>query len=251
MFLERMTTFEVKEAIEKGAVFVLPLGSVEQHGSHLALGTDYVIPQYLGEKLSNIENVIILPTMPYGYCPYHLGFAGSIDIGHDGLYTVMTGIYKSLIRHGAKKFAVLNGHGGNNATIDRAGLFAYQNGAMAATLDWWILAGQIDPRYDGGHADKIETSAMMAIDTKYADLSKIKELKPANLSDKLTVSHINVYKFKNGKIKIMRDTEATVPNGWINYPDKEPGKSSAEFGKEFLEAVAAYLTEFLEEYKKI
>lgn len=44
---------------------------------------------------------------------------------------VLHGIMDSLMQHGAKRFVVLNGHGGNTPSIDRAALEVYlQRGRM-------------------------------------------------------------------------------------------------------------------------
>lgn len=34
---------------------------------------------------------------------------------------------------------------------------------VCASVDWWSLVAQLDKKFDGGHGDVLETSAMMAI----------------------------------------------------------------------------------------
>ena len=41
--------------------------------------------------MEDVDNVIVAPTVPYGVCPYHLSFEGSINIGYEGLYMVLHG----------------------------------------------------------------------------------------------------------------------------------------------------------------
>ena len=122
MYLAKMTTAQAKEAFEKDPIIVIPVGSTEQHGTQGALGTDFMVPSYLADHVEDVDNVIVAPTVPYGVCPYHLSFEGSINIGYEGLYMVLHGIMDSLMQHGAKRFVVLNGHGGNTPSIDRAAL---------------------------------------------------------------------------------------------------------------------------------
>ncbi len=33
--------------------------------------------------MEDVDNVIVAPTVPYGVCPYHLSFEGSINIGYE------------------------------------------------------------------------------------------------------------------------------------------------------------------------
>ena len=49
------------------AIVVIPVGSTEQHGPHLPLGVDSYIAQGISEILATKANVILAPTLPYGY----------------------------------------------------------------------------------------------------------------------------------------------------------------------------------------
>ena len=80
MYLAKMTTAQAKEAFKKDPIIVIPVGSTEQHGTQSALGTDFMVPSYLADHVEDIDNVIVAPTVPYGVCPYHLSFEGSINI---------------------------------------------------------------------------------------------------------------------------------------------------------------------------
>lgn len=82
MYLAKMTTAQAKEAFLKDPIIVIPVGSTEQHGTQSALGTDFMVPSYLADHVEDVENVIVAPTVPYGVCPYHLSFEGSINIGY-------------------------------------------------------------------------------------------------------------------------------------------------------------------------
>ena len=148
MYLAKMTTAQAKEAFLKDPIIVIPVGSTEQHGTQSALGTDFMVPSYLADHVEDVENVIVAPTVPYGVCPYHLSFEGSINIGYEGLYLVLHGIMDSLMQHGAKRFVILNGHGGNTPSIDRAALEVYHKGGVCASVDWWSLVAQLDKKFE-------------------------------------------------------------------------------------------------------
>ena len=162
MYLAKMTTAQAKEAFEKDPIIVIPVGSTEQHGTQGALGTDFMVPSYLADHVEDVDNVIVAPTVPYGVCPYHLSFEGSINIGYEGLYMVLHGIMDSLMQHGAKRFVVLNGHGGNTPSIDRAALEVYHKGGVCASVDWWSLVAQLDKKFDGGHGDVLRDTKEIA-----------------------------------------------------------------------------------------
>ena len=170
MYLAKLTTAQAKTVLQNDPIVVIPVGSTEQHGPQCALGTDFMIPSYLADRIADLDNVLVVPAVPYGVCPYHMSFAGSIDLGYEGLYTVLRSIAFSLMQHGARRFLVLNGHGGNNPSIDKMALEVYHAGGICASIDWWSLVGQLDPSLKGGHGDFLETSAMMVVDPESVHL---------------------------------------------------------------------------------
>lgn len=249
MYLGKMTTSQAKEAFKNDPIIVIPVGSTEQHGTQSALGTDYMVPSYLADHIEDVDNVIVAPTVPYGVCPYHLSFEGSINIGYEGLYLVLHGIMDSLMQHGVRRFVVLNGHGGNTPSIDRAALEVYHKGGVCASVDWWSLVAQLDDRFQGGHGDVLETSAMMAIDPESVHLELGKPINAQNPTSEMKAAYIQAVNFKGGTVRLVRDTKEIAPSGWFGPFD--PKDSSAELGQAALDLAVDYIREFLEEVKKI
>ena len=249
MYLGKMTTAQAKEAFKNDPIIVIPVGSTEQHGTQSALGTDYMVPSYLADHIEDVDNVIVAPTVTYGVCPYHLSFEGSINIGYEGLYLVLHGIMDSLMQHGVRRFVVLNGHGGNTPSIDRAALEVYHKGGVCASVDWWSLVAQLDDRFQGGHGDVLETSAMMAIDPESVHLELGKPINAQNPTSEMKAAYIQAVNFKGGTVRLVRDTKEIAPSGWFGPFD--PKDSSAELGQAALDLAVDYIREFLEEVKKI
>ena len=249
MYLGKMTTAQAKEAFKNDPIIVIPVGSTEQHGTQSALGTDYMVPSYLADHIEDVDNVIVAPTVPYGVCPYHLSFEGSINIGYEGLYLVLHGIMDSLMQHGVRRFVVLNGHGGNTPSIDRAALEVYHKGGVCASVDWWSLVAQLDDRFQGGHGDVLETSAMMAIDPESVHLELGKPINAQNPTSEMKAAYIQAVNFKGGTVRLVRDTKEIAPSVWFGPFD--PKDSSAELGQAALDLAVDYIREFLEEVKKI
>ena len=114
MFLEKISWVQAQEYFEKKDIAIIPVGSTENHGSQLCLGTDFLIPRKLCEMMDERLDVLIVPTIPYGVGDQHANFPGTITIGADGLYDLVTRIVNELYRFGIRKFVFLNGHGGNS-----------------------------------------------------------------------------------------------------------------------------------------
>lgn len=247
MYLSKLTTEQAKNIFQNDPIVVIPVGSTEQHGTQGALGTDFMIPSYLADHISDMENVIVAPAVPYGVCPYHLSFAGSINIGYEGLYLVLHGITDSLMQHGIRRFLVLNGHGGNTPSIDRAALEVYHKGGICASIDWWSLVAQLNKKFDGGHGDVLETSVMMAIDPDSVHLELCKPINAKNPSKNVTAAYIQAVNYRGGVVRLVRDTKEIAPSGWFGPYD--PKDSSASLGQEALDLSVDFIRGFLEEMK--
>ncbi|MBN9059009.1 MAG: creatininase family protein, partial [Rhizobiales bacterium] len=64
--LHAATSPEVKEALGKGAVAVLAVGALEQHGAHLPLSTDTIMSQGVARRIAAEIDGLLLPPIAYG-----------------------------------------------------------------------------------------------------------------------------------------------------------------------------------------
>ncbi|MCF0151407.1 MAG: creatininase family protein [Firmicutes bacterium] len=250
MFLERLSYAQAGEFFKKDPVCIIPLGSTEQHGPQCALGTDFLVPRNLAERIDEKlgDEIIVVPTIPFGVCEYHMSFPGTINIGLDGLQMVLGNVTKSMLQHGVKRFIVLNGHGGNTPAISKVALDVYHAGGILCSIDWWSLVGQLDSKYAaGGHGDRIETSAMLAVSENFVDLSLCRPKSPNPPSQNTTVKSISVIEFKGGSIHLQRDTCENAPNGWFGPYD--PKDATREEGEDMLQLSARYVIDFIPEFR--
>ena len=102
-----------------GTVVVVPIGSCEQHGPHLPLGTDTLIAAALADSLARYRPpAVVAPAVAIGASGEHAGFKGTLSIGTD----VLTGLIIELVRSAdwAQGVVLVNGHGGNLDALGRA-----------------------------------------------------------------------------------------------------------------------------------
>lgn len=90
------------------------------HGTHLPLGTDCILPSYLGEKVAKKTDALVLPTIPFGYSWSFLPFKGTISIQPDNLTRFYQDIMSSVSDAGFRFIIALNGHGGNYSSLQQA-----------------------------------------------------------------------------------------------------------------------------------
>ena len=160
MRLAQQTTASLGDAAE---VAVLPVGSVEQHGPALPLGTDFMAAEAVADAVANRDDALVLPTLPVGVSEHHRQFDGTLWI-HPGTFEdYVADTLASVASHGIRKAVVVNGHGGNTDAITRAARRLRQEEiAFAAPWAWWSNLDGLDEELFGeagiGHADELETS---------------------------------------------------------------------------------------------
>lgn len=160
MLLENLSWPEVKRLKPGEKIVLLPLGSFEQHGHHLPLTTDSdivtAVARGVEQKLSN--EVLCLPTLWPGHSPHHLFFPGTLSVSQMPYIQLVLELCRSMVKMGAKKIFLLNGHGGNDVPLRVVvrELKTEFPRVKVAFASYWTLAG-VGIR----HACEIETSLML------------------------------------------------------------------------------------------
>ena len=140
--------------VPSDALVLLPIGSTEQHGPHLPLDTDSVIAQAVACRASTaLPGTLVAPTLPYGASGEHAGFPGTVSIGHEALRAVLVESVRSLSLWAARTVLV-NGHGGNTATLDTVVGQLRDEGHDVAWTGCSLPGGD-------AHAGRTETSVML------------------------------------------------------------------------------------------
>ena len=249
MRLAKISWVKVEEYFKDHDIVMIPFGSTECHGKHMPLGTDFMIPDKIAENIEEKTEILVAPVIQYGMCDYLTDFPGTISIGDELLYRLADKIAENLWRAGARRFVFLNGHGGNRNALECVSRNIHKKGGAAVILNWWSMAGELDPKWAGGHGGGEETSAIMAIDPNLVDRSQISDSAAAQFSDTILVNGLNTVQFKGINVSMPRSVRSVTGNGWFG-PD-HPADASAEWGREMLSAFSEWAVEFIDEFKKI
>ncbi|WP_373521352.1 creatininase family protein [Aquiflexum sp.] len=114
-YLPHMTTKEVAELLEKSDMVIIPIAAMEQHGDHLPMGTDFINGIERSKLIAQERDVLVAPVLFAGQSPYHMGFPGTISLKAETILQVHLEAVDCLIKHGFKRFMIMNSHGGNTA----------------------------------------------------------------------------------------------------------------------------------------
>lgn len=101
------------EIIESGTdTCILPIGSVEQHGPHLPIGTDYILAMSFSQAIGKELNCLVLPVQAYSTCYEHRGKMGSFWMKPETMYRVIEDLVTGMRTQGFKRIIILLSHGG-------------------------------------------------------------------------------------------------------------------------------------------
>ena len=175
LHLDRLTWAEVKLEIENGkSTVIIPLGSTEQHGRHMPLGTDAVLGDEIGWVLADRLDAFLAPTVRFGCSDHHLSFPGTISLGDETFKRIVSDVVASLSRHGFRRIVLMPTHGGNFKPLAEAvaELKPVENVKVIAFTDLEGLvkaafesssASGVTPAQSGAHSGEWETSLMLAL----------------------------------------------------------------------------------------
>lgn len=258
--LEELTWPQARAALERAKAVVIPTGSIEQHGPHMPLGTDYLVARELASRVGEISPVIVAPAIPVGYADYHADFPGTLSLSEETLTRVYEEIAGYFVGYGATHIVFLNGHGGNLGSLQRACATLRRKNVLAATILWWEAAAGLNPEWSLiGHGDFVETSLMLAINEAIVDLGHAKPPVRRNLSDRLILNDIHDCRFESGLIHVaLRTKDYTESGDMIEYgasPGADhsvpPTAATAARGEEILKSVAQYTARFIDAFSEV
>jgi len=177
MISYRNTIDDIPENLD---TVIIPVGSIEQHSSHLPTGTDYMIVKRLSEGIAEKINAYLLPPLPISTCYEHKGRKGSVRMRPSTFGLMLSDIILDLKDQGFKKVIVVIGHGG----IFVAGPTIRELNALNDDLQVIKIEGlrseKITGVLEGSPADEIhagekETSLMLHIDEETVKTEKMAE----------------------------------------------------------------------------
>lgn len=200
VFLSELSWPDFERRIADGAPVFIPVGATEQHGRHMPLGVDAIIPTWVSAEIAKDCGGLVAPPIAYGNRsqPRSGGgpaFPGTINITATTLTWLLRDIITELYRHGASRLVVINGHYENiwpsieaiELALDHIGRERVED-LKILRIDHWelvrpeTLARIFPDGYPGielEHASVIETSIMLALRPELVDLSQARNDGPA------------------------------------------------------------------------
>jgi creatinine amidohydrolase len=166
---DALTRDEITE-LAPHALLVIPLGALEQHGPHLATGTDSLIVGEIASRAcaraARPAAIVVAPTLPVGASEHHLPFGGTLSISPSTLSSLLRDVVASAAEVGFRRVLLLNGHGGNAATCKVVCSEATTElDLQISCLSYWDVLSEQKPEWQlvPGHAGAFETALVLAL----------------------------------------------------------------------------------------
>jgi creatinine amidohydrolase len=250
VFLGEMTTLEVEAFLKQHHTVIIPVGATEQHGPHLALLTDVLIPQEVARRAAPKLNALVAPPVNYTLSYPHVGFKGLVYIRIPTFMSMIEDLAAAFGAVGFKRIIFLNGHYDNTYALAYACANAAERlpeDARAYPLNYWDgMPPEVREKYSslekGMHANAAETSAILAINPTLVDMEKANAEFP-NFPD-FTVSPAPVHTaffFSNPRSVYW----ATKSGTWGDARSANP-----QTGEEYIEAGVASTIAVIENVEK-
>jgi creatinine amidohydrolase len=178
--LADLTGPEVATAAAADVPVVICVGATEQHGPHLPVGTDSILPVAVARSAARRIPLLVAPPLTYGAHSRPLigggeGFPGTVSIRGATLMPVLTQVLEGLSRSGFRSVVVLNWHLENAGFLWEACDVAVQSRPGLRVL---LLESPFPPfsterlaelfpdgfaGWEREHASMVETSLMMVV----------------------------------------------------------------------------------------
>lgn len=168
-----LTMPDFEAARELSRTVLLPVGSLEEHGPHLPLGTDLFHALELARRVAPATGALVAPPLFYGVCRSTREHPGTVSLSGDTLRTLVKDLGREFFRQGFANLVILSGHAGGThmAALLEAGetLLEELPRARVAVVNVLDLLREVlgeNPhlvRTKGdAHAGEVETALMLA-----------------------------------------------------------------------------------------
>lgn len=253
---DHLTWPEINEAAKAGKVLLLPIGSTEQHGHHLPLDTDNFLARGVCLEAAKRapRELLVMPTIPYGYNEHALDFPGTIHVHYDHFIEYCLDVVKSAVHAGFDRLVIIDGHGSNEHLcefIARRGTL--ETDALVASTIWTNLVirefEEIRQSGPGGaaHACELETSAYLYLDETRVRMELASD-HYGGAAGKEGSRFLSVDLSKGwGPMKLVQWTSSATPTGVSGAPTQ----ATKEKGRALIEAAAEHLVAFCREFRAL
>jgi creatinine amidohydrolase len=210
--LKDMRPHDVATTIERDHRLIIPVGTCEQHGPHLPLGSDSIIVERLASDLSAEFGVLVAPTVEYGVnVVTERGFAGNASLRKKTLHRLLNDLLDTWESTGVREFILLTAHEHDPHLEALSTLIT--SGARVRAADIFgvdlsdLLQGQSEPM----HGDEVDTSLLLYIAPELVNMA---------LAEDYMMSRDELRRYRRGWLRVPRQSPGSIGRPTLATADK-------------------------------
>lgn len=240
---------EISEMDTGKTVILIPLGSIEQEGTHLPLGVDTYVAEALANEAAKESHALSGPPLPIGYSEWFFEFAGVLSVKMETVLNYLREYCESLISHGFRKIIFVNGHAGNSPAVDVVAreLLRKHDDVRIAMAGVWQIAdafaknSSVLHEKKFTHAGEVMTSVMLYLQPENVDMARAKaEYVKSPSPPFVSKSSLGPAEFKGiGGISLYDKTKKLTESGIMG----DPMAASAEKGEVLFKQIKSYIAD--------
>lgn len=231
-----------------GSVFVIPVGSTEQHGKHLPVMTDTLLANSVAvegsKRIVDEMPLLVAPPVWSGYSPHHLSLGGTLTADFETLLNLLRDVADTGLANGFDALVLVNGHGGNTPLVDAAVSEIGHKHSEAEVLGLTYfelvtdLVDEVRESDSGGmaHGGEFETSVMSHL---YPELVDTDEMPASYLEEYYDLGDDDLV--AGGPLSVYRPFEQYSDSGAIG----DPSVARESTGKQLFNAATEAFADFL------
>lgn len=255
MLAADLTWTDVKERLDQGCrIAVVPIGSCEQHGPHLPLGSDtYFIYEAsrrgvaLAGERAGAPVALVFP--PLWYSNGHHWAPGEVWLRPSTIIAVLCDVVEQLERSGFRHVVLTTGHGSNPGIMADSLTEARRRGAKAqlysaapwAFMDPAVLK-EITETKKTGHACELETSTSLHV---FGDRVHLERLQPLPEQPSYWAEISPYETVRRGLVRQQGVSEGKIGEhlGYVGDPTKASEEKGRRMTDSWAEGFATFLLE--------
>ncbi|WP_244605513.1 creatininase family protein [Halorussus marinus] len=243
-----MTWREIETALERTTTLLVPVGSTEQHGTHMPLGVDVFMPEAIGELIAERSPALLAPPIWYGVSPHHTFKPGTFTVSTETFQRYVFDVCASAADWGIENVLLLNGHylaqDPELEVVVRE--LRTERDVEAFHVPLVNLFGDVAEEIRTGdvsfHASEFETSIMLDLFPELVDMDAAEAVEPPEESLALT-DYDALGDNEVGWALTAADMAELTPAGNIG----DPTVATEEKGEALVEAAVAGVCELVDE----